>query len=148
MARGGRIYSVGYEGLSPRGLVDRLAGSDVKALIDVRLNAMSRKPGFSKRALSEALTEAGIEYVHEPELGNPPDNRGSFRSGDGADGRKTMRKRLSNGSRPALGRLVARAKKERVAILCVERERDRCHRAVILEMAVELAPELQVLEVL
>lgn len=144
----GRIYSVGYEGLSADGLVERLSSNKVTTLIDVRLTPSSRKPGFSRRSLEEALGRAGIDYVHEPELGNPPENRDSFRSGDGSEGRKRMRARLENGSGPALARLVDRARAERVAVLCVERERDRCHRQVITDMAQELAPELEVLHLL
>ncbi len=144
----GRIYSVGYEGLTADALVARLASNGVTTLIDVRLNPVSRKPGFSRRGLAEALAASGISYVHEPDLGNPVDNRDSFRSGDGEEGRERMRARLENGSGPALNRLVELAKTERVAVLCVERQRDRCHRQVITAMAVELAPELEVLDIL
>lgn len=145
---GGRIYSVGYEGLAAPAFVDRLVGSRVTTLVDVRLTPSSRKPGFSRRPLEAVLNEAGISYVHEPDLGNPADNRASFRDGDGTEGRERMRARLENGSGPALARLVDRALRERVAVLCVERDRHRCHRQVITDMAQELAPELDVLHIL
>ncbi len=148
MTVGGRIYSVGYEGLNAQGLVERLTGSQVATIVDVRMTPASRKPGFSKKALAAALQQAGIGYVHEPDLGNPPDNRESFRQGDGEEGRRRMRARLENGSGPALRRLIDRAQVERVAVLCVERERARCHRTVIIDMAVELEPELEVLHIL
>jgi uncharacterized protein (DUF488 family) len=144
----GRIYSVGYEGLTIESLVDRLTGANVTTLIDVRLNPISRKPGFSRKRLSEALAVAGIGYVHEKELGNPPDNRDSFRTGGGDAGRTRMRSMLENGSGPALERVVDRAAKERIAILCVEREQDRCHRGVIIDMAVEKNPAIEVLQML
>lgn len=144
----GRIYSVGYEGFTASALVDRLIGSRVATLVDVRMTPSSRKPGFSRRPLEAVLNRAGIDYVHEPDLGNPPDNRASFRDGDGIEGRGRMRARLENGSGPALARLVDRALRERVAVLCVERDRHRCHRDVITEMAQELAPELDVLHIL
>lgn len=146
--QGGRIYSVGYEGFTVEALVDRLAGAGVTTLIDVRLNAVSRRVGFSKRRLAEVLNEAGIAYVHEKELGNPQDNRDSFRAGDGGVGRGRMRAILSNGSSDALDRLVELAARERVAVLCVERERARCHRDVITEMAVERNSAIEVVQVL
>ena len=66
----GRIYSVGYEGLTIHGLVERLQQSRIEVLVDVRVNPHSRRPGFSKKKLSESLAAAGIGYRHEPLLGN------------------------------------------------------------------------------
>lgn len=144
----GRIYSVGYEGLTLAGLVERLVQSRVTVLFDVRLNAVSRRKGFSKKALAAGLGDVDIEYVHDSLLGNPPENRDSFRSGDGAEGRAAMRTRLENGSRGAVDALAARAVRERVAVLCVERDRRACHRDVITDMVVELEPEIEVLHLL
>lgn len=144
----GRIYSLGYEGLTVEGMVDRLSGAGVSTLIDVRLTPVSRKPGFSKKRLAAALAEAGIDYIHEKELGNPQENRDSFRTGDGKAGRKRMREILSNGAGEALDRVITLASTDRVAVLCVEREHQRCHRDVITEMAVERNPDIEVLQVL
>lgn len=144
----GRIYSVGYEGLTLDGLVDRLSGAHVTTLVDVRLNPVSRKPGFSKRRLTEALAAVGIEYVHEKSLGNPVENRESFRDGDGHEGRARMREILSNGAGEALDRVVGLASTDRIAVLCVEREPERCHRNVITDMALERNPAIEVLQIL
>lgn len=144
----GRIYSVGYEGFTADVLAQRLAQAGVTMLVDVRLNAVSRKKGFSKRALEAALGEAGIEYVHERDLGNPQDNRDSFRTGDGEAGRERMRAILNNGGGVALERLVALAKDSRIAVMCVERERERCHRDVITTMVQEHDPSIEILQVL
>jgi uncharacterized protein (DUF488 family) len=144
----GRIYSVGYEGFELGAFVDHLVGMKVSVVVDVRLNAISRKRGFSRRALTAALADAGIGYRHEPELGNPPDNRDSFRTGDGAEGRQRMRAMLENGSGPALQRLIDVARVDRVAVLCVERERTKCHRDVITEMVTEADPTIEVLHIL
>lgn len=144
-----RIYSVGYEGLEVRGLVERLAQSRVRTLVDVRLNAVSRRKGFSKGVLADALEEAGIRYLHDPRLGNPAENRESFRHGDGSTGRSNMRHRLENGSHDALEELVSLTVEEkRIAVLCVERDWSRCHRDVVTDMARELDPEIEVLHLL
>jgi uncharacterized protein (DUF488 family) len=144
----GRIYSVGYEGFTLDALVERLATARVTVLVDVRLNPVSRRPGFSRRKLEGALATAGIAYVHEKPLGNPPDNRDSFRYGDAEDGRARMRSILSNGAGEALDRVVALASEQRIAVLCVERDHTRCHRGVVVEMAVELNPAIEVLQIL
>jgi uncharacterized protein (DUF488 family) len=141
----GRIYSVGYESLTVSSLVDTLRSAHVTLVVDVRLNAVSRKPGWSKKALGAALEGAGIEYRHEPAFGNPPDNRDSFRRGDGKDGRRRMREILDSGSGPALKQLVEDAQDRRVAVLCVERAERNCHRQVITDMAQEIDPTIEVL---
>ena len=147
-AMSGRIYSVGYEGFEVEALVQRLASAGVTVVIDVRLNPMSRRRGYSRKSLSAALDEAGIGYLHERELGNPPDNRDSFRQGDGEEGRRRMRSILENGSGSALQRVVDCARGDRVAVLCVERDRHRCHRDVITEMVEEIDPTIEVVQIL
>lgn len=144
----GRIYSVGYEGLTVDGLVERLTGARVAVVVDVRLNPSSRKPGFSRKRLSDRLADVGIGYVHEKELGNPPENRESFRNGDGIEGRTRLRSILLNGHRAALDRVVALASQERIAVLCVEREHHRCHRELIADMVLEQNPDIQILQML
>jgi uncharacterized protein (DUF488 family) len=143
-----RIYSVGYEGLDLDSLVEQLSVSRVKLVVDVRLNPISRKPGFSKKSLSARLEVAGIGYRHDAALGNPPDNRDSFRTGDGDAGRRRMREMLTNGSKPALQRLVKDAQTARIAVLCLERGPRQCHRQVVTDMARELDPSIEVLDIL
>lgn len=138
----GLLYNVGYEGRSAEQLLDLLELSQVQVLVDVRLNPISRKPGLSKTRLSEALAAKGIEYVHEPLLGNPQENREGFSNGHLAEAKAVFAARLSNGSQEALLRLVERARGERVAMLCVESEPERCHRQVIAEAVEEEAPDL------
>lgn len=144
----GRMYSVGYEGLEIGALVDSLRSARVTLVVDVRLNAVSRRRGFSKKALSAELHAAGIEYRHEPGLGNPPENRDSFRSGSSEEGRRRMREILENGSGPTLRHLVSDARESRIAVLCVERDRLRCHRDVITEMVSEIDPAIEVVQIL
>src|SRR6478609_1630184 len=72
------ITGIGYEGLTVDALVSRLRLRGVTTLVDVRLNAISRKRGFSKKALGTALEQAGIAYLHRPALGNERDNRPGY----------------------------------------------------------------------
>lgn len=144
----GRIYSVGYEGLEVRGLAETLKGARVTLLVDVRLNASSRRPGWSKKSLQATLEAAGIAYRHEKALGNPSDNRNSFRTGDGEAGRQRMREILSNGAESVLSQIVEDAKRHRIAILCVERAERQCHRQVVTDMAQEIDPSIEVVPIL
>ena len=137
----GRIYSVGYEGLTVDGLVERLQQSLIEELVDVRANPFSRRPGFSKKKLSESLTAAGIEYRHEPLLGN------AFRDEeDFAAAMELMRSYLAVGEpAEAVARLISLAEGRRIAVLCLENDQRRCHRQVVLEAALAREPALEVL---
>ena len=137
----GRIYSVGYEGLTVAGLVERLQQSRVEELVDVRANPFSRRPGFSKKKLSESLVAAGIAYRHEPLLGN------AFRDVDDFDAAMAlMRDHLAAGDpADAVARLVSLADGRRIAVLCLENDQRRCHRQVVLEAALSREPRLDIL---
>ena len=69
------IYTIGYEGVSIEKFIRKLQNEKIECLIDVRRNPLSRKPGFSKKSLSEHLQSVGIEYRHIPQLGIPTSMR-------------------------------------------------------------------------
>ncbi len=138
------LYTVGYEGRDISGFVALLARHRVDELIDVRLTPSSRKPGFSKTRLSEALADAGIAYRHLRELGNPRENREGFRRRQQA-AFDTYREHLGNGSRDAVDAVIDAAQQRSVALLCFERDATTCHRHIIVEVAQEQAPSLPVL---
>ena len=137
----GRIYSVGYEGLTVAGLVERLAQNRIEEVVDVRASPYSRRPGFSQKRLAASLTAAGIAYRHEPLLGN------AFRDMDDFSAAMTlMRERLAGGEPAgAVARLAARAEGRRIAVLCLEADQSRCHRREVLAAVTALDPELDVL---
>lgn len=137
----GRIYSVGYEGLTVAGLVERLQQNRIEELVDVRANPYSRRPGFSKKRLAGSLEAAGIAYRHEPLLGN------AFRDvEDFAAAMALMRDHLAGGEpAAAVDRLVALADGRRIAVLCLETDQRRCHRQVVLDAALARQPALDIL---
>ena len=47
------FFTIGYEGSSFEGYLNRLIKNNVKTLVDVRHNPLSRKFGFSKKTLSD-----------------------------------------------------------------------------------------------
>ncbi|NMR29107.1 DUF488 domain-containing protein [Arthrobacter sp. SF27] len=130
------IIGVGYEGSDMESFLNGLVGWGVNTLVDVRLNAISRKKGFSKRALKEGLAQAGISYLHLPALGNPKDNRDGFASPGGADNAAHARYKelLQTGqAQEALRELADLATQERVAVLCFEASELGCHRRFVLD---------------
>ena len=121
------IVSVGYQGRSVDELIDVLRHSEVEVLVDVRLNPISRKPGFSKNPLSQALAEAGIGYRHERELGNPRENRDPFH-------RERYEAHLREVGLAVYAELMELARSVRIALLCYERLHRDCHRSYILDL--------------
>jgi uncharacterized protein (DUF488 family) len=124
-----------------------LINQSVSVLVDVRLTPVSRKPGMSKRKLSAALSEAGIDYVHLPALGNPKDNRELFRTGDPRS-RGRFRALLDK-------RVAAQARRHNVelldggtvAVLCFERDHDCCHRQLVAEAVREVKPSVELVAI-
>ena len=138
------VVSVGYERRSVEEFVEVLILNQVGFLVDVRLNPISRKRGFSKTALARALEEAGILYRHERSLGNPKENRESFRLGH-QSARDRYVHHLQNGASDAYRSVINLARDTRIALLCYEREHSQCHRSCILEMAQKEHPDLRVI---
>ena len=143
-AQSPEIVSVGYERRSLEDLIGLLTHNNVEVLIDVRLNPISRKKGFSKTALSDALGAAGIEYRHERSLGNLKENRDSFRQGH-KSARDRYLRHLRDGAATVYDEVLALASTARVALLCYEREHRQCHRSCILDTAQNDRPGLEVL---
>lgn len=63
------FFTIGYEGSSFEGYLNRLIQNNIKLLCDVRKNPLSRKYGFSRLTLADTLQRLGIAYMHMPELG-------------------------------------------------------------------------------
>lgn len=139
------IVSIGYERRSVEELISLLTRNRVDVLVDVRLNPISRKKAFSKSSLAQALGAAGIDYRHERELGNPKDNRDSFRRGL-KSARARYTRHLHNGASSVYRDVVDLAHTVRVALLCFERDHHDCHRSCILDTASDDHPALTVLE--
>lgn len=139
-----KLFTVGYQGRALDEVIAGLLDAGVARLVDVRELPLSRRRGFSKTALTDALREAGIEYIHVRALGNPKPNRERYRSGDIAGGAAVYRTHLDNGSRSALIELAESLHHDPACLLCFERDHTECHRDVIVEALQELHPGLAV----
>lgn len=139
-----RLFTVGYQGRALDEMIAELMSAGVERLVDVRELPLSRRPGFSKTALGDALRAAGIQYVHVKALGNPKPNRERYWAGDIEGGAAVYRKHLNHGSRSALVELGDSLTEARACLLCFERDHTECHRDVIAEALTELQPALAV----
>lgn len=139
LTRASTIALIGYEGRSLNELLDALAAAEVQVLVDVRENAISRKQGFSKRALAAGCAGRGIDYLHEPTLGNPRSNREGFRAGH-KHSRTRYEAHLLEQGRDALQRVAQLLRGRTVALLCFEADPAGCHRTIVAEELMRLDP--------
>lgn len=132
-----RISGTGYEGRTLDEFVKDLRNQAVTHVVDVRLNAISRKAGFSKRALAAGLEAVGIGYSHFPELGNARENRAGYAETDGVvaiTARDTFRAHLaSDEAQGRIHELLNLAHTESVAVFCYEAQDRRCHREQVID---------------
>lgn len=141
------MIGIGYEGLPLEALIARLRAQEVDVLVDVRLNAISRKAGYSKRALAAALEDAGIHYIHDPRLGNPKENRAGYAelgSEAGERAREQFRERLDDVQAAAVQDLSALLDAHSVAVLCFEADERHCHREQVIAAALKAQSSLTV----
>jgi uncharacterized protein (DUF488 family) len=128
------IGSVGYEKHRDVDVfAAMLSKAGVERLVDVRELPISRKRGFAKTALSEALERAGVEYIHLKALGNPKVFRDLYKSGDIDGGRAGYEHFLLTERLDALASLELLLHEKRSALMCVESDQAICHREVILD---------------
>lgn len=126
------LFTIGYEGLDQRQFLAHLAHHGVNVVADVRKVPISRKKGFSKSALTETLQGKSIEYINIQELGAPKEIRDElYASGDYNRFFTKYLKTIStkNDQLQSIHSLVVSGKK--VALLCFERDPQKCHRNVV-----------------
>ena len=136
------IFTIGYEAATVGDFIAALASAGVEQVIDVRAVPNSRRPGFSKTPLRNALSEAGISYVHLRALGTPAAGREAARKGRHEELKRIYAGQLELPEAIAEGaQMVELARETPSALLCYEREPAGCHRSLLIRA---VAPDTQV----
>lgn len=130
------LYTLGYEGMEVRQFISTLERAGIRLVVDVRELPLSRKAGFSKRALSDRLRRANIDYLHVPSLGCPKDIRQRYRK-DGDWQRYCRGFSAYLSTRAADIRELAKAAREQKScLICFEADFRYCHRTHVARAAV------------
>ena len=130
------VLTIGHSTRALDEFIGLLQAHAVTRVVDVRTVPCSRhNPQFNQDSLPDSLTNAGLGYVHLPELGglrhakrdsiNVGWRNVSFRGY--ADYMQTPQ--FERG----LHELIQLAKEERIAIMCAEAVPWRCHRSLIAD---------------
>ena len=139
-----RIFTIGYEGATVDEFLTALRDAGVERVIDVRAVPNSRRPGFSKTPLRNALSEAGIDYVHLRALGTPADGRAAARAGRHDDLKRIYAGQLELPEAIVQGaEMLELAGEKPSALLCYERDPAECHRTLLLAA---VAPDADVVD--
>jgi uncharacterized protein (DUF488 family) len=128
------IFTVGHSTHPFGEFVEMLKGHAITRLIDVRTVPRSRhNPQFGQDQLAPALAAEGIAYEHAPGLGGF--RRPREESPNGGWRNTSFRGYADYMQTPEfadeLEKLIGKAGRERVAIMCAEAVPWRCHRSLI-----------------
>jgi uncharacterized protein (DUF488 family) len=130
------VLTIGHSTRPIADFIQLLDTHGVKRLVDVRTVPRSRhNPQFNKDSLPTSLRSAGIAYTHMPALGGMRHPRkDSINLGWRNAGFRGFADYMQTPEfQKALQKLIATAKKERVAIMCAEAVPWRCHRSLIAD---------------
>jgi len=127
------LYTIGYEGLTIREFINNLSKNNISIVADIRFNPISRKQGFSKRILCEELAKKGIGYIHFKELGTPKDVRDKFKQTNDEKIFSRKYKRILEAKQQLLFYLCELVKTSTVALMCFEKDPEKCHRTLLAE---------------
>lgn len=133
-----RIFTIGYEGADLADFIKTLKQQKINTLLDVREIPISRRRGFSKTALREALEQANIGYRHEKLLGSPKLIRHRLRED------KNYKRFFKDFARHLdkqadLLNLLTQELKGSIALMCYEKDYQICHRTAVANALTDIA---------
>jgi uncharacterized protein (DUF488 family) len=129
------VFSIGYEGLTIDFFLYKLITNNITLVVDVRSNPQSMKYGFSKKNFKQYIENAGMKYMHIPELGIPSTMRKGL--GETISHKslfKTYEIKLLPKQEAEINQLIDLTNQnERIALVCFEANHNFCHRHTLVE---------------
>lgn len=133
------IYTIGYEGASVPDFLATLKAVGVQRVVDVRQLPQSRRAGFSKKSLAEALDSQKISYEHRRHLGDPKPGRDAAKAGKHEEFKRIFLSHMATeAARSELVDLSATLALEVGVLLCYERDYRHCHRSILCDHLLRL----------
>ena len=129
------IYTIGYEGRNISEFINLLKKNNIKLVIDVRRNPVSRKTGFSKNQFRKHLIKEGINYISKTELGVSNNLRNKLKEDKDYNYFFNQYKeylKFNLTGHIALQNLQEILKGNEI-LLCYEKDYTKCHRKIIAE---------------
>ena len=128
------VWTIGHSTRSIEELIGALKSFQINILADVRSFPGSRRyPHFNKESLEVSLPDAGIDYLHFPELGGRrrarPDSLNMTWRNESFRGYADYME--TSDFRQGIARLLNAARSRPTAVMCSEAVWWRCHRGLI-----------------
>lgn len=129
------ILTIGHSTHNLDAFIELLQKNHVNVLADVRSAPYSRfAPHFNRDSLSNALKTGGIEYLFMgDELGGRSTDPASYEAGRIRYDRVAMTESFQRG----LDRVIRGSAKNRIALMCAEKEPLDCHRTLLVAQALD-----------
>ncbi len=128
------IFTIGYEGAAVEDFTATLILAKIDLVVDIRELPISRRKGFSKRALAEALEAEGIGYEHLKGLGDPKEGRDAAKSGRFEEFVTIFMAHMQTEmARTDLKKAIGLVSGRKACLLCYERDFKTCHRNIVSE---------------
>jgi uncharacterized protein (DUF488 family) len=125
------LYTIGYSGYSLGTFIQALQDKHVALLLDIRMTPISRKKGFSKSALHQALETAGIQYQHFRSLGSPAELRRHLADDRNYSAFFTAFRQYLHSQEQSVHQAAELVATQQVCLMCVEQCPEECHRSVV-----------------
>ncbi len=130
------IWTIGHSTRTAEEFVEILLEHQIEVLIDVRSFPGSRRyPHFNREHLSQTLPQAGMEYLHMPELGgrrkSRPESRNIAWQNEGFRGYADYMETAD--FQKGIETLLEVARDRRTTVMCAEAVWWRCHRSLIAD---------------
>lgn len=127
------VFTIGFSGKTMPKIAQLLMDNGVAQVIDVRWRAGSQhRPDAAKTNLRASLHRAGIEYIHVPTLGSPPEIRKALHSTGDYPAFEAQYGSHVAGRQDDLKRLVSMATDRTSVLFCTEADWRACHRKVLV----------------
>ncbi|MCW3123549.1 MAG: hypothetical protein JWQ38_3041 [Flavipsychrobacter sp.] len=127
------IYTIGHSTRSIADFIAILQSFHIQVLADIRSMPGSKwQPQFNQSALDRSLKEAGIKYIHIPDLGGKRKHIPSINEDAASNkipGYGTYMKTEQFWS--GIEELESLARLEKVAYMCAEADWRHCHRSLV-----------------
>lgn len=140
------VYTIGHSTRPIEEFIELLRKHAVERLVDIRTVPGSRhNPQYGQKALRESLTEAGIEYLYQKDLGGlRPKAAHSINMGwRNASFRNYADHMQTKEFADAVEALIVEAEEKPTAIMCAEAVPWRCHRSLVGDALLVRGVEVQ-----
>jgi uncharacterized protein (DUF488 family) len=130
------VFTIGHSTRSADELIGLLRAHRIEWLFDVRRYPGSRRnPQFGQAALEQSLVEAGIGYVHEPDLGGRrrPAKGSPNAFWENEQFRGYADHMADHGFQEAVSRVMEAGRRGPAVVMCAELHPSRCHRRMLAD---------------